>query len=318
MSRGHLTQAERYQAHALREAGLSLRAIGRRIDRSASTICREFKRNRCPTGYSPDPAHARARHRRRQASRRARINPSHWPRIEALLREDHSPEQIAGATGLASHERIYQHIAADHRRGGTLHTLLRQSKPRRKRRCRPDRRGQIKLRRDISARPPVVDERSRIGDWELDTMVKAHGGQALVTLTERRSRLHLIRRVSQRTAEAVSRAIIGTLAPIKHVVHTLTADNGKEFAEHELIAIACKADFYFAKPYASWQRGTNENGNGLVRAYLPKGTDFATVSDEQLREIERRINSRPRKTLGWRTPYEVFAEALNNRVAIRS
>ena len=318
MSRGHLTQAERYQAHALREAGLSLRAIGRRIDRSASTICREFKRNRCPTGYSPDPAHARARHRRRQASRRARINPSHWPRIEALLREDHSPEQIAGATRLASHERIYQHIAADHRRGGTLHTLLRQSKPRRKRRCRPDRRGQIKHRRDISARPPVVDERSRIGDWELDTMVKAHGGQALVTLTERRSRLHLIRRVSQRTAEAVSRAIIGTLAPIKHVVHTLTADNGKEFAEHELIAIACKADFYFAKPYASWQRGTNENGNGLVRAYLPKGTDFAIVSDEQLREIERRINSRPRKTLGWRTPYEVFAEALNNRVAIRN
>lgn len=271
-----------------------------------------------PNGIFPDPAHVRARHRRRQASRRARINPSHWPRIEALLREDHSPEQIAGATGLASHERIYQHIAADHRRGGTLHTLLRQSKPRRKRRCRPDRRGQIKHRRDISARPPVVDERSRIGDWELDTMVKAHGGQALVTLTERRSRLHLIRRVSQRTAEAVSRAIIGTLAPIKHVVHTLTADNGKEFAEHELIAIACKADFYFAKPYASWQRGTNENGNGLVRAYLPKGTDFATVSDERLREIERRINSRPRKTLGWRTPYEVFAEALNNRVAIRS
>ena len=318
MSRGHLTQAERYQAHALREAGLSVRAIGRRIDRSASTICREFKRNRCPTGYPPDLAHARARHRRRHASRRARINPSHWPRIEALLREDHSPEQIAGATGLASHERIYQHIAADHRRGGTLHTLLRQSKPRRKRRCRPDRRGQIKHRRDISARPPVVDERSRIGDWELDTMVKANGGQALVTLTERRSGLHLIRRVSQRTAGAVSRAIIGTLAPIKHVVHTLTADNGKEFAEHELIAIACKADFYFAKPYASWQRGTNENGNGLVRAYLPKGTDFATVSDEQLRGIERRINSRPRKTLGWRTPYEVFAEALNNRVAIRN
>ena len=247
-----------------------------------------------------------------------RIDPSHWPRIEALLREDHSPEQIAGATALASHERIYQHIAADHRRGGSLHTLLRQNKPRRRRRCRPDRRGQIKHRRDISERPPVVEERSRIGDWELDTMVKANGGQVLVTLTERRSRLHLIRRVSQRTAEAVSRAIIGTLAPIKHLVHTLTADNGKEFAEHEIIAIACKADFYFAEPYASWQRGSNENGNGLVRYYLPKGTDFATVSDERLQEIERRINSRPRKTLGWRTPYEVFAEALKKRVAIRN
>jgi IS30 family transposase len=318
MSRGHLTQEERYQAHALREAGLSLRVIGKRMHRSASTICRELKRNRCPAGYSPDPAHTRARQRRHQASKRPRIDPSHWPRIEALLREDHSPEQIAGATGLASHERIYQHIAADHRRGGSLHTLLRQSKPRRGRRCRPDRRGQIKHRRDISERPPVVEERSRIGDWELDTMVKANGGQVLVTLTERRSRLHLIRRVSQRTAEAVSRAIIGTLAPIQHLVHTLTADNGKEFAEHEIIAIACKADFYFAEPYASWQRGSNENGNGLVRYYLPKGTDFATVSDERLQEIERRINSRPRKTLGWRTPYEVFAEALKKRVAIRS
>ena len=318
MSRGHLTQEERYQAHALREAGLSLRAIGKRMPRSASTICRELKRNRGPSGYAPDPAHARARHRRQRASRRPRIDPSHWARIEALLREDHSPEQIAGATRLASHERIYQHIAADHRSGGSLQTLLRQSKPRQKRRCRPDRRGQIKHRRDISERPPVVDTRSRIGDWELDTMVKAGGGQVLLTLTKRRSRLYLIRRVSQRTAEAVCRAIIGTLAPIRHLVHPLTADNGKEFAEHELIAIACKADFFFEAPYASWQRGVNENGNGLVRYYLPKGTDFATVSDEQLAEIERRINSRPRKTLGWRTPYEVFVEALKSRVAVRS
>ena len=140
----------------------------------------------------------------------------------------------------------------------------------------------------------------------------------LVTLTERRSRLHLIRRVSQPTAEAVSRTIIGTLAPIKHLVHILTADNGKEFAEHVIIAIACKADFYFAEPYTSWQRGSNENGNGLVRYYLPKGADFATVSDEWLQEIERKINSRLLKTLGWRTPYEVFAEALKKRIAIRS
>ena len=318
MSRGHLTQRERYQAHALRETGLSLRAIGKRMERSASTICRELKRNRCPTGYAPDPAHVRAQRRRQRASRQARIDPSHWPKIEALLRDDHSPEQIAGSTRLASHERIYQHIAADHRRGGTLFKLLRQSKPRRRRRCRPDRRGQIKRRRDISERPAIVETRSRVGDWELDTMVKANGGQVLLTLTERHSRLHLIRRVSQRTADAVCRAIVGTLAPIKELVLTLTSDNGKEFAEHEVIAIACEADFFFAEPYASWQRGTNENHNGLVRYYLPKGTDFATVSDERLAEIERRINSRPRKTLGWRTPYEVFGEALKNRVAVRS
>ena len=128
---------------------MSSRAIDRQIDRSASTINREFKRNRRLAEHSPDPAHVRARHRRRQTSRRGRINPSHWPRIEALPREDHSPEQITGATGLASHERIYQHIAADHRRGGTSYTLPRQSKPRPERRCRPNRRGQIKHSRII-------------------------------------------------------------------------------------------------------------------------------------------------------------------------
>jgi IS30 family transposase len=156
----------------LREAGLSLRAIGKQMRRCASTIGRDLNRNRCPAGYSPDPAHTRARQRRHQASKRPRIDPSHWPRIGALLREDHSPEQIAGATGLASHERNYQHIAADHQRSASLLVLLRQSKPRRRRRCRPDRRGQIKHRSDIHERPPVMEERSRIGDWELDTMVK--------------------------------------------------------------------------------------------------------------------------------------------------
>lgn len=318
MSRGHLTQSERYQAHALRDAGFTLRAIGKRLGRSASTICRELKRNCCPTGYQPDAAQTRARRRRRQASARPTIPPCHWPRIEMLLREDHSPEQIAGRTHLASHERIYQHIAADHRRGGSLYQCLRRSKPRRRRRCRPDGRGQILRRRDITARPAVVERRERIGDWELDTMVKANGGEVLVTMTERVSRLHLIRRASARTAHAITRAVVGTLHSIRHLVHTFTSDNGKEFADHELIAIACEADFFFAKPYSSWQRGSNENANGLVRQYLPKGTDFATVSDARLREIERRINSRPRKTLGYRTPFEVFGEAINQRVAVRN
>lgn len=270
MSRGHLTQPERYQAHALREAGMSLRAIGKRMERSPSTLCRELKRNRSAAGYLPDPAHVRAKERRRCASERPRIDPSHWPKIEALLREDYSPEQIAGRTGLASHERIYQHIAADHRSGGTLYKLLRQSAPRRRRRCRPDRRGQIKHRRDISERPSIVDERARFGDWELDTMVKANGGEVLVTLTERRSRLHLIRRVRARTAEAVCRAIVGTLAPISRLVLTLTSDNGKEFAEHEIIAIACKADFYSPSPMRPGNAGRTRTATGWSATTCPR------------------------------------------------
>ena len=147
---------------------------------------------------------------------------------------------------------------------------------------------------------------------------RALGGEVLVTMTERRSRLHLIRKATRRTADAVCRALVSTLYPIRDLVHTITSDNGKEFADHELVSIICEADFYFAKPYSSWQRGSNENANGLVRQYLPKGTDFATVSDERIAEIERRINSRPRKILGYRTPYQVFGEALNNGVAIQS
>lgn len=318
MARGHLTQRERYQVHALRDAGLTLRGIGKRLGRHPSTVGRELARNAKPSGYHPEKAHQLAKQRKRQASSVPRIPAEHWPQIEALLREDHSPEQVAGATGLASHERIYQHIARDHRAGGDLFRCLRQSKPRRRRRCRPDRRGQIRFRRDISERPDVVETRDRVGDWEVDTMVKANGGEVLVTLTERHSRLHLVRRAADRSASAVCREMIRALYPLRHLVHTITSDNGKEFANHEVVALALRADFYFATPYASWERGSNENANGLVRQYLPKGTDFATVSDQRIAEIERRINTRPRKTLGFRSPLDVFAETFNQGVAVPS
>ena len=201
MLRGHLTQSERYQVDALREAGHSLRTIGERLGRAASTICRELHRNGCAAGYVPDRAHLRATYQRQQASMRPRISTSCWLLIEALLRKDHSLQQIAGSTELASHERIYQHIAADHRRGGVLYKPLRHSKPRRHRRCLPDRLGAIKHWRDITTRPLLVDTRERIGDWKIDTMVKANGGEVRVTMTERRSRLHLVRKATRRTAD---------------------------------------------------------------------------------------------------------------------
>lgn len=316
MARGHLTQDERYQVQALVELGFSKTAIGKRIHRSPSTVARELLRNGGPDGYKATRAHAQWKSRRRKASQAPRISALAWQQIEGRLREEHSPEQIAGTTGLASHERIYQHIAADRSTGGDLHRHLRHGHARRKRRVRPDRRGKIRFRRDITERPAEVEARGEIGHWEVDTMVKAGGGMVLVTMTERRSMLHLIRRVAARTAEEVTRAIVGTLHGISDWVLTMTADNGKEFAGHETIAIALATDFFFAAPYASWQRGTNENHNGLVRQYLPKGIDFATVSDAEIAEIERRINTRPRKTLGFRTPLEVFLEETQTGVAI--
>lgn len=151
-------------------------------------------------------------------------------------------------------------------------------------------------------------------------MVKAAGGEVLVTMTERVSRVHLIRKAPSRSARDVTRAIISALYPLRDLVLSLTADNGKEFTEHEIIAIALEADFFFARPYASWQRGSNENANGLVRQYLPKGTDFATVTCEQIREIERKLCTRPRKILNYQTPLEVLtrSEAYIRYVATQS
>lgn len=171
-------------------------------------------------------------------------------------------------------------------------------------------------RRNLRERPAVVERRSRIGDWEVDTMY-GRGKAVVVTMTERRSRLHLLARSPDRKAENVANAIIGRLGALTAAVHTLTADNGKEFAGHRVIESALKADFYFADAYAAWQRGSNENANGLTRRYLPRKLDFATVTDERLRWIEDRLNTRPRKTLAFRTPLAIFTRETRT-VANRS
>ena len=228
-----------------------------------------------------------------------------------MLREDWSPEQISGwltrEEGVSvSHERIYQHVYEDKRRGGDLHRHLRCQKPRRKRYGHYDRRGQIRERVSIDERPEVVEARSRIGDWEADTVIGKLGGAVLVTLVERRSRLSLIALAPNKTAEAVKAAILKVLQSLSAQVHTLTYDNGKEFAYHMEIAKVLKADGYFAHPYHSWERGLNENTNGLIRQYLSKGTDFNKLTDRQVLEIMDKLNNRPRKCLGYKTPNQVF------------
>ena len=229
-----------------------------------------------------------------------------------LIRLDWSPEQISGRLKAehdmqVSHEWIYQHILADKLTGGTLHKHLRCQKKRRKRYGSYDRRGKLPNRVSIDARPEIVDQRERLGDWEIDTIIAKGQQNALLSLTERKSRLALLRKISRRTAQAVKLASLHLLDPLDRPVHTITADNGKEFAHHELIAQHLQADFYFAHPYAAWERGANENMNGLVRQYFPKDTDFASVSDEEVDLVIQKLNMRPRKSLDFKTPFEVFS-----------
>ena len=305
-----LTRDERYQIYALRKAGHSQKEIAEVLGRSPSTISRELRRNKGLKGYRPEQAHRLAQNRKKERDR-TRIPESTWARVEQLLREDWSPEQISGwltrEEGVSvSHERIYQHVYEDKRRGGDLHRHLRCQKPRRKRYGHYDRRGQIRERVSIDERPEVVKARSRIGDWEADTVIGKPGGAVLVTLVERRSRLSLIALAPNKTAEAVKAAILKGLQPLSAQVHTLTYDNGKEFAYHMEIAKVLKADGYFAHPYHSWERGLNENTNGLIRQYLSKGTDFNKLTDRPVLEIMDKLNNRPRKCLGYKTPNQVF------------
>ena len=305
-----LTRDERYQIYALRKAGHSQKEIAEVLGRSPSTISRELRRNKGLKGYRPEQAHRLAQNRKKERDR-TRIPKSTWARVEQLLREDWSPEQVSGwlaqEEGTAiSHEWIYWYVYEDKRRGGDLHRHLRCQKPRRKRYGHYDRRGQIRERVSIDERPEVVEARSRIGDWEADTVIGKLGGAVLVTLVERRSRLSLIALAPNKTAEAVKAAILKVLQPLSAQVHTLTYDNGKEFAYHMEIAKVLKADGYFAHPYHSWERGLNENTNGLIRQYLPKGTDFNKLTDKQVLEIMDKLNNRPRKCLGYKTPNQVF------------
>jgi IS30 family transposase len=313
-----LTQEQRYQIYALKKMGHQQTEIAKFVGVDKSTISRELKRNQGLRGYRPKQAHNFAMNRRKQ--RQCRIQPETWVLVEAKLRLEWSPEQISGwllrhYQVQVSHEWIYQYILSDKQAGGDLYKHLRCQKKRRKRYGNRDRRGRLPNRRSIEERPEIVDLRQRIGDWEVDTIIGKGHQQAIVTLTERKSRLALLRKVDRRTAELVSNATIELLQPVADRVHTITGDNGKEFAEHERIAQELCSDFFFAHPYAAWERGTNENMNGLVRQYIPKNRELDSVTSDELMLIMTKLNHRPRKCLDFMSPFEVF---FNHSVALTS
>lgn len=306
-----LTQEQRYQICAMLKIGQNQTEIAETIGKHKSTISREVRRNRGQRGYRPKQAQQMSLDRRKKA--KPRIQESTWALIESKLQEDWSPEQIAdwlkrNTDIQVSHERIYQYILADKRTGGRLYKHLRCQKKRRKRYGGYDRRGKLPNRRSIEERPEIVDQRQRIGDWEVDTMIGKGHRQAIVTLTERKSRFSLLRKIKRRKAKLVSAAVIDLLQPVADRSHTITADNGKEFADHERIAHELEISFFFAHPYAAWERGANENMNGLVRQYIPKNRDLSSVTDEELLQIMNKLNHRPRKCLDFKTPFQVFFE----------
>lgn len=315
MSYKHLSREERYTISILRRKGDSRTSIASALGRSVTTINRELRRNSTDEGgYRYEHAQKLAKRRSTQASCRAqRISETSWDFAKTMLTEEQwSPDQIAGALkelGMSSisHETIYQRIYKDLKLGGELHQHLRHKvKSYKNRSLKNDKRGHIVNQVSIESRPAEVDLRLNIGHWEIDTIIGKPSGNVLVTMVERFSRYTLIARAHNKTAEAVSMALLKRMAPNRDKVKTLTYDNGKEFAKHLFIDDILESQGYFAHPYSSWERGLNENTNGLIRQYFPKRTDFGEVTDEEIALVERKLNRRPRKCLDRKTPNSIF------------
>ena len=310
----HLTYSERCQIYALRERGDSQSLIAKQLNIHRSTVCKELKRNTGLRGYRHKQAQKKAEMRRKQASRSPKkLHARELEFIKNKLNLQWSPEQISGAMKFeqdlksVSYETIYKFIWQDKRSGGTLYKELRHHGKKYNRRGKSMAgRGCIPNRVDIEERPTIVEEKIRVGDWELDSIVGANHKGAIISMVDRASKLCKLYKVSSKTANDATEALTTCLVSIKEFVHTLTADNGKEFAGHQAVSSALDADFYFAKPYRSWERGLNEHTNGLVRQYFPKGMSFEDITPEQVSKVEDLLNYRPRKVLGFQTPIAFF------------
>lgn len=313
----HLTEGQRYEISAFVRAGLNMTEIANELGVHKSTISRELRRN----SYLGTKRYA-ARFANDMAMRRARLKihgykksipKSVFDLARILLTEhNYSPEQIVGYCRLkglrmCSHESLYKWIWKDKRRGGSLYKHLRhRGRKYGHRGAQNNSRHFIKDAVDISMRPPIVDARTRFGDFEIDTIVGCSPAQHILTVVERMTGLLFMRRLHRATAETTADELISALRPLaeRHLVKTITADNGRQFANHKRITEHTGGDVYFARPYHSWERGLNENTNGLIRQYIPKGANFDDYSDEELNMIQLELNSRPRKRLGFSTPIE--------------
>jgi IS30 family transposase len=309
-----ITLGERYELGALRRQGLSAAAIGHDLGRHRSTIWRELRRNQSHSDgtYRPQLADWYARGRRSRSRRNQRFALEELALVAALLWEQWSPEQIAGWLGRhrvlrISHETIYRLVWADWVAGGLLHTQLRGARrQRRKRYGTREWRGRVHDKRPITARPAIVATRRQVGHWEADTLL-GRGRPCALSLVERKTGYVVLGQLDARTARAVNRRATQLLRRQRRPVHTITADNGTEFHSYKAIERATGTRFYFATPHHAWERGTNENTNGLLRQFLPKRCNLAPLTQHDYNAIAARLNHRPRKRLQWLTPEECYA-----------
>jgi transposase, IS30 family len=311
----HITYEERIIIKTLLQEGIEKKEIAEKLERDESTIKREIKRNTGKRGYRPNQAQEMAEERRKQP-RNIKMTPEIIEHIEEKINTEFSPEQISGSMeneiGVkVSYETIYKYLIKDKTAGGLLYKKLRTAngKRNRKRYGKRDRRGSIPERIGIENRPEIVDQKKRFGDWEADLVSGSYHRGYLVTLVERKSKYTIIGHVKNKTKESVSVEIIRILQGKK--VHTITYDNGREFCGHTDVNLTLGCKSYFAAPYHSWERGLNENTNGLIRQYFPKGMDLRDVSYDELEFVESRLNNRPRKTLDFKTPNEVLFKYLS-------
>ena len=312
----HLTIEKRYHIQAYKEAGYKQKEIAEKLGVHPSTISNELKRNssKVRKTYSAKKANQVSSDKRMYASRKSNLKMTKKVKnyIVKYIEEDYSPEQVS-ATMRISHNinislvRIYQYIGKDKLLGGDLHTHLRfYHTGHRRAKYGAKYKGQIKDRVSISQRPDVVDEKNRIGDLETDTIIGANQKGAITTIVDRASMFTKISIPTSKKASDIEAETLRLLIPFKDKIKTITSDNGFEFSNHKNISEALDCDYYFCHPYSSWERGLNEYINGLIRQYIPKSTSFENITPEYIQMIEDKLNNRPRKSLNWKTPNEVF------------
>lgn len=320
----HITVEQRYQIQALSAAQKMQKEIAEIVGKDKSVISRGLKRNCLSNGkYKPEVAQNYYRQRRKRCRKSSKLaNPVLKEYVDQQILEDKSPEQISGIMRkeehslTLSHEAIYQYIWKDKRTGGKLFEHLR-NKGRRyqKRGSTKNSRGVIPNRIGIEQRPEVVEQRERVGDFEIDLVIGKNHKSAILTIVERKSGFALLRKLPSKEAAVTAEQLVEALLPIKEYVHTITSDNGKEFAQHELVAKALDTSFFFATPYHSWERGVNENYNRLLRQYFPKKTSFDHITDEQLLAVQNKLNNRERKRLGFLSPIKYLQTSLLTKIA---
>jgi transposase, IS30 family len=314
-----LTPEERYTLSTLRRQvpALTNAEIARIMGRHRSTIGRELARNsaRHDGAYRPSKAQERTNGRRSRSRRNTQFTPHHWRIVTRLLRELYSPEQVSGRLMVEgrlsiSRETIYRHIRRDKRAGGALFRFLRQPPKWRKRHKGAEKRGRLTGKSHISDRPAAIESREEVGHWEMDTIVSALDRHCVVTLVERATGLSLLGKLRTRSAADTNRRVLQLIRANRHLFKTITVDNGTEFHGYRRIEHLTGVKFYFATPYHSWERGTNENTNGLIRGYVAKRSSMRHLTQAHCTTIARKLNHRPRKRYGFLTPIEVLDLSL--------